>query len=61
MTLPQNGENTVKGANGAKVKVLLQGLYITHVIFVLVYNFKFCISYTHLTVHFKYEYILTTN
>jgi hypothetical protein len=45
MTLPQNGENMVKGTKGAKVEVIFQGLHITCVIFVLVYNFKFCISY----------------
>jgi hypothetical protein len=32
-----------KGAKGAKVKVLFQGLHMTRVIFVLVYNLKFCI------------------
>jgi hypothetical protein len=38
------GENTVKGAKGAKVKVLFQKLHLTCVIFVLVYNyFKICI------------------
>jgi hypothetical protein len=37
------GEITVKRTRGAKVKVLFQGLHMTHVIFVLVYNFKFCI------------------
>jgi hypothetical protein len=31
---------------GAKVKVIFQGLHMTHVIFVLVYNFKLCISGT---------------
>jgi hypothetical protein len=35
------GENMVKEAKG--VKVFFQGLHMTHVIFVLVYNFKFCI------------------
>jgi hypothetical protein len=35
------GENTIKGAKGAKVKVLLQELYMTRIIFVLVYNLKF--------------------
>jgi hypothetical protein len=39
MTLPQNRENTIKGAKGAKVKIPFQKLHITHVIFVLVYNF----------------------
>jgi hypothetical protein len=29
----------VKRARGTKVKVLFQGLHMTHVIFVLVYNF----------------------
>jgi hypothetical protein len=33
----------------------------THVIFVLVYNFKICISSTPLTFYFKYKYIVTTN
>jgi len=40
------GENTVKRAKGIKVKVIFQELHMTHVIFVLVYNFKFCISGT---------------
>jgi hypothetical protein len=38
------GENMVKGAKGAKVKFLFQGLHMTHVFFMLVYNFKICIS-----------------
>jgi hypothetical protein len=37
------GENMVKGARGAKVKILFQELNMIHVIFVLVYNLKFCI------------------
>jgi hypothetical protein len=37
------GENTVKKARGAKVKVLFQGLHMTCVVFVLVYNLKICI------------------
>jgi hypothetical protein len=37
------GENVVKGARSAKVKVLFQGLHITHIIFMLVYNLKFYI------------------
>jgi hypothetical protein len=37
------GENMVKGAKDAKVKVLFEGLHMTCVIFVLVYNFEFCI------------------
>jgi hypothetical protein len=36
----------VKEAKGAKVKVLFHGLHMTCVIFVLVYNFKICISST---------------
>jgi hypothetical protein len=40
------GEIMVKKARGAKVKVIFQGLHMTHVIFVLVYNLKFCISNT---------------
>jgi hypothetical protein len=40
-------ENMVKGARGAKVKVLFQGLHMTCVIkFVLIYNFKFCVLNT---------------
>jgi len=37
------GENMIKGARGIKAKVLFQGLQMTHVVSVLVYNFKFCI------------------
>ncbi len=37
------GENNVKGAKCAKVKILFQGLHMTHGIYVLVYNLKFCI------------------
>ncbi len=37
------GENMVKKAKGAKVKILFQRLQMTRVIFVLVYNLKFCI------------------
>jgi len=51
----------VKRPKGAKVKVFFQGLHTTHVIFVLVYNFKIYISSTPLTLHFLYKYILTTN
>jgi hypothetical protein len=36
----------VKGAKGAKIKVLFQMLHMTCVICVLVYNFKFCFSDT---------------
>jgi len=36
------GENMIKGARGIKAKVLFQGLQMTHVVFVLVYNL-FCI------------------
>jgi uncharacterized membrane protein YagU involved in acid resistance len=31
---------------GAKVKVIFQGLHMTHVIFTLVYNLTFCILNT---------------
>jgi hypothetical protein len=37
------GEVMVKGARGARVKIIFQGLHMTHVIFALVYNLKFCI------------------
>jgi hypothetical protein len=40
------GENTVKGTKVAKIKFFFQGLHMTNVIFVLVYNFKICISST---------------
>jgi len=56
------GENTIKGARVAKVEVLFQGLHMTHVILVLVYNFITCISNTLFnTTFFIYKYILTTN
>jgi len=35
------GENTVKGAMGAKVKVLFQGLHMTCVIFMFVLHFRY--------------------
>jgi hypothetical protein len=44
-------ENMVKGGKGTKVKILFQGLHTTHVIYVLVYNLKFCIL--SLTLHVK--------
>jgi len=55
------GESMVKDAKGAKLKILFQGLHMTHVIFVLDYNLKFCILGTPLALHFKYKYIFTTN
>jgi hypothetical protein len=36
-------EDIFKGTKGIKVKLFFQGLYMVRVIFVLVYNFKFCI------------------
>jgi hypothetical protein len=51
------GENTVKGARGAKVKVFFQRLHMTCVNYVLVYNFVFCIL--SLTLHVRYKYFLT--
>jgi hypothetical protein len=39
-------ENTVKKNKGVKLKILFQGLHMTCVIFVLVYNFKFYILST---------------
>jgi len=47
------GENMVKGAKNAKVKVIFQGLHMTRVIFVLIYNFKFCILGTPFNTTFK--------
>jgi hypothetical protein len=37
------GENMIKGVKGIKVNFLFQGLHMTHVVSMLVYNFKFCI------------------
>jgi hypothetical protein len=42
----------VKGAKGAKVKVIFQGLQMTHVICTLVYNLKLCISDTSFSIAF---------
>jgi hypothetical protein len=44
--LGRGGEIMVKGARGAKVKVLFQKLHMSCVISALVHNLKFCISYT---------------
>jgi hypothetical protein len=55
------GEIMVKGAKGAKAKILFQGLHMTHVIHALVYNLKFYILIPHLALHFRYKYILITN
>jgi hypothetical protein len=55
-------ENMVKGAKGAKLKVLFQGLHMICVIFVLVYNLKFYILNTPFNItFFRYKYILTRN
>jgi hypothetical protein len=60
------GENMIKGTKGVYVKVPFQGLHMTHVIYMLVYNFIFYVLGTpfyvpYLTLHVKYKYILTTN
>ncbi len=39
------GENKDKGSKCAKVKVLFQGLHMTHVITMLVYNIKWYFGY----------------
>jgi hypothetical protein len=44
----QKGESIVKRARCTKVKVLFQGLHMTHVYFVLVYNFDLYILDTQL-------------
>jgi hypothetical protein len=46
------GEIIVKRVKGAKVNVNFQGLHMTHVIFVLVYNLKFCILDTPFNIAF---------
>jgi len=48
----QMGENIIKKAKGNKVKVLFQGLHMTCVIFVLVYNFIFYILSTFVNITF---------
>jgi len=58
---PYQGENTVKGANGTKVKVIFQGLYMTHVVLCWFITLKFVFRVPPLTPHFTYKYILTTN
>ncbi len=50
----------VKGARGAKVKVLFQGLHMTHVILWFIIS-KFIFQVPLLKLHFKYKYILITN
>jgi len=55
------GENTIKRDMGTKVKVLFQGLHMTHVIYVLVYNLKFCYFDTNLTLHVRYKYVSIAN
>jgi hypothetical protein len=57
------GENMIKGAKVVYVKVLFQGLHMTNVIFILVYNFIFYVLGTpfyvpYLTLHVKYKYKL---
>jgi hypothetical protein len=58
------GENMVEIARGTKVKVLFQGLHMTRVIYMLIYNFKFCILGTsfniafHIHIHFDFKLIL---
>jgi hypothetical protein len=48
------GENTLKEARGTKIKILFQRLHMTRVIFVfvLVFNFKICISSTPFNIAF---------
>jgi hypothetical protein len=55
------GENIVKGAKGAKIKIHFQGLHMTHVILCWFINLNFVFWVPHLTLHFRYKYILTTN
>jgi hypothetical protein len=45
-------EIMVKGATGAKVKILFQGLHMTHIIPMLVYDLKFYISDTPFNISF---------
>jgi hypothetical protein len=52
MRYPIRGEIMVKGAKGAKLKVLFQGLHMTRVILALVYNLKFYISDTMFSITF---------
>ncbi len=45
----QKGESIVKRASGTNVKVFFQRLHMTHVYFVLVYNFDLYILNTQLS------------
>jgi hypothetical protein len=45
-------ENMIKGAKGSKVKVLFQGLHMTCVTFVSVYNLKIYILTTFVNITF---------
>jgi hypothetical protein len=60
-TTPMWVEIIVKGARGAKVKVFFQILHMTRVIFALVYTLNFIFQIFHVTLHFKYKYILIRN
>jgi hypothetical protein len=51
----------VKGVRGTNVKVLIQGLHMTSVVFVLVYNFIICILGTPFNIAFYIKYILIKN
>jgi hypothetical protein len=55
------GENTMKRAKVPKVKVPFQRLHMAHIVFVLVYNFKFVFQVPPLTFHFRYKYIFIIN
>jgi hypothetical protein len=46
------GEITVEGTRGTKVKVFCQRLHMTCVVYSLVYNLKFCISNTPFNIAF---------
>jgi hypothetical protein len=47
-------EIMVQGTRGTKIEVLFQQLHMTHVIFVLVSNFKLCILDTQFNITYKY-------
>jgi hypothetical protein len=53
-------ENTIKGIKGVKVKILFQGLHMTRIIFMLIYNLNFTFWKSSLTLHVKYKYVWNT-
>jgi hypothetical protein len=51
-------QHTIKGVRGTKVKVIFQGLHMTCVIYMLVYNFFLKFWLFSLTLYVRYKYVL---